>query len=147
MVKDIFTHFRKQSDGSIYVGNHLILDLWGIQNNDLTENDLIKEFSLACSDAGATVLSEHVHEFGEGCGTTGVIVLAESHLSWHHYPEVNYIAIDIFMCGNADPLKAVPRILDYLKPTRKSKDIICRGILNNPVEYTERMHYNLRRKK
>ena len=136
MVKDIFNHFRKMEDGSVYVGNHLILDLWGIENNKFSEGDLVHQFSLACQDAGATVLSEHVHEFGEDCGTTGVVVLAESHLSWHHYPEVNYIAIDIFMCGNADPLKAVPRILQYLKPTRKTTDLIRRGVLNNPVEYS-----------
>ena len=137
MTEDIFSHFRKEDNGTIYVGNHLILDLWGIEKNKFDEGELLNEFSKACEEAGATVLSEHIHEFGEGCGTTGVIVLAESHLSWHHYPEVSYIAIDIFMCGNADPLKAVPRIIKYFKPLRKSTELIRRGRLNNPVEYIQ----------
>ena len=52
---------------------------------------------------GATVLSSHFHSFGEGCGLTGVLILAESHITVHQWPEKEYAAFDIFMCGNTRP--------------------------------------------
>ena len=122
---DCFEHFIRK-DGKIFVGHHLIADLWGIQNS-FEDLEILSMFEKACIDAGATVLFKHCHHFGEGCGTTGVIVLAESHLSWHHYPEVNMISIDIFMCGNASPSKALPRILDFWQPVHTDIDTIQRG--------------------
>ena len=120
-----FEHFIRE-DKEIYVGNHLIADLWGITNHD--DADAIKDiFIEACKDAGASVLFSHCHPFGEGCGTTGVIVLAESHLSWHHYPEVNMISIDIFMCGTADPRKAMSRIEKFWKPNCMDVKNLNRG--------------------
>lgn len=124
---DCFEHFIRAGD-EIYVGNHLIADLWGIINHKNT--DFIKQmFIESCEDAGATVLFSHSHLFGEDCGTTGVIVLAESHLSWHHYPEVSMISLDIFMCGQANPKKALPKILDYWQPSHIDVQILKRGIV------------------
>ena len=122
---DCFQHFIR-GDKGIYVGNHLIADLWGIINSFETQ-EILDVFVDACKDAGATVLFSHCHPFGENAGTTGVIVLAESHLSWHHYPEVNMISIDIFMCGSASPSKALPRILDFWQPSHTDIDTIRRG--------------------
>jgi S-adenosylmethionine decarboxylase len=113
-------------DHEIYVGNHLIADLWGVTNHTC-EEDIVESFTKACEDAGATVLFKHCHSFGPGCGTTGVIVLSESHCSWHAYPEVNMIAVDIFMCGTASPQKAMPRITDFWKPQSIDIKTIKRG--------------------
>lgn len=135
---DCFKHFIR--DGcEIYVGNHLIADLWGITNYGTGEFTKMM-FVNACQDSGATVLFSHQHEFGEDCGTTGVIVLAESHLSWHHYTEVNMISIDVFMCGRADPRKALPRILEYWKPSHVDIKILKRGVVEKdkvPNQLTE----------
>lgn len=122
---DHFEHFI--SDGAaIYVGNHLIADLWGIKNH-FDPDKITDVFVDSCRDAGATVLFSHCHPFGQDCGTTGVIVLAESHLSWHHYPEVNMISIDIFMCGSANPTLAMHRIKDFWKPTHVDLNNLRRG--------------------
>lgn len=126
---DHFNHFI-QTDDIVYVGNHLIIDLWGIKNyfDSKTITDL---FVQSCRDAGATVLFSHCHPFGENCGTTGVIVLAESHLSWHHYPEVHMISIDIFMCGSADPNRAMKRIRQFWEPNYEDVNILRRGVVEN----------------
>lgn len=126
---DCFEHFIRDGN-EIYVGNHLIVDLWGIvlhRNGD----QIKKMFIESCEDAGATVLFSHFHLFGEDCGTTGVIVLAESHLSWHHYPETNMLCLDIFMCGTADPRKALPKILDYWQPTHIDMKVHKRGVVED----------------
>lgn len=134
---DCFEHFVREGT-EIYVGKHLIIDLWGIVNH--SDGDRIKRMFIAsCIDAGATVLFSHQHEFGENCGTTGVVVLSESHASWHHYPEVKMISIDIFMCGKADPNKALPRIIEFWKPIHTDISLIKRGSVEKgklPVDLT-----------
>jgi S-adenosylmethionine decarboxylase len=122
---DCFEHFIKEAE-TIYVGNHLIVDLWGIINHS-DPNTITDVFRSACQDAGATVLFSHCHPFGPNAGTTGVIVLAESHLSWHHYPEVHMISIDIFMCGSADPQKAMPKINSFWNPSYADMKNFRRG--------------------
>jgi len=124
-IMDYFEHFIREA-GTIYVGNHLIVDLWGIENN-FDVDAITSMFETACEDAGATVLFKHCHPFGEECGTTGVIVLAESHLSWHHYPEVHMICIDIFMCGTANPKEAMPTIEEFWKPSHIDIQMNRRG--------------------
>ena len=53
--------------------------------------------------AGATLLHIHLHHFTPNGGVSGVAVLSESHISIHSWPEANYAALDIFMCGESRP--------------------------------------------
>lgn len=122
---DVFEHFIREGD-DIYVGNHLIVDLWKVTNHGCHDS-ILTCFAQACEDAGATVLFKHCHNFGEGCGTTGVIVLAESHVSWHHYPEVGLLAVDIFVCGAARPELALPRITEFWQPDLVERHHMRRG--------------------
>lgn len=122
---DPLTHFIREGENT-YVGNHLIIDLWGVQNHTC-HDEILTCFAKACEDAGATVLFKHCHDFGAGCGTTGVIVLSESHLSWHAYPEVGLLAVDIFVCGTAHPELALPRIQEFWQPTLMERHHMKRG--------------------
>ena len=61
-------------------------------------------------EAGATLLHIHLHTFTDGGGISGVAVLAESHISVHTWPEKGYAAFDVFMCGDAEPRKALGRV-------------------------------------
>jgi S-adenosylmethionine decarboxylase len=58
----------------------------------------------------ARVLFSHFHAFGEGQGVTGVVLLAESHITIHTWPECGFAAADIFMCGSAQPELALALI-------------------------------------
>ena len=93
-------------DGMIYAGTHLILDIW--EGKNLGDIDVInKAFLEAVSNCGAHLLHIHLHHFGEEMGVTGVAVLEESHITIHTWPEVEYAAIDIFLCGNLNPFNCV----------------------------------------
>ena len=70
----------------------------------------------------------HMHRFGKEQGISGVAVLAESHISLHTWPERNYFAFDIFICGNTYPELASEFLVKTLKPKRKKIEIIKRGI-------------------
>ncbi|MBB4265753.1 adenosylmethionine decarboxylase [Roseospira visakhapatnamensis] len=108
-------HFIER-DGLRFAGVHLLVDLWGgegLDNLDLTEAALIA----ATRAAGATLLHTHLHHFTPNGGISGVLVLAESHISIHTWPERAYAALDIFMCGEADPYKAIPVLRAAFRPT------------------------------
>ena len=77
--------------------------------------------------AGATLLKIFLHEFPSSGGITGVAVLAESHMSIHTWPEKGYAAIDIFMCGHADPTRALDVLILQLKPTHTLVEHFVRG--------------------
>jgi len=109
-----------------YMGRHVIADLHDVSAELLGSIDFWKEILIDGSKkSGATVLSDHFHHFGDGYGLTGVIVLAESHISIHTWPEKNYAAIDVFMCGTCDPEVAVDHITSRLNSIVK-KDLIYR---------------------
>ncbi len=112
--------------GVSYMGRHVIADLHDVSAEVLGSIDFWKEILIdGAKKSGATVLSDHFHHFGEGCGFTGVIVLAESHISIHTWPEKNYAAIDVFMCGTCDPEVAVDHITSKIN-TLVKKDLIYR---------------------
>ncbi|MBB4284522.1 adenosylmethionine decarboxylase [Roseospira goensis] len=96
-----------ERDGVRFAGTHLLVDLWGasgLDDLDRTERALTD----AARAAGATLLHTHLHHFTPNGGISGVLVLAESHISIHTWPERSYAALDIFMCGAADPYKSIP---------------------------------------
>ena len=116
----------------IYAGQHIILDLWNVQfdNKVSTLEKIIKEAIIVSK---AMLLHLHLHKFGVGQGISGVALLAESHISVHTWPERNYVAFDIFMCGDTYPNLAASSLIESMSPTRKSIQILKRG--KKKIEY------------
>ncbi len=115
-----------ERDGVRYAGTHLLIDLWGAGNLD--DINLIERTLRQGADAaGATILHCHLHHFEPNGGVSGVLVLAESHISIHTWPENSYAALDVFMCGDCDPHKAVPFLQEAFKPDRIDVDEQLRG--------------------
>lgn len=89
-------------------GQHWLADLSGVAPALLTSCASLEALLCqAAAAAGAHVLHSHFHSFGEQLGVTGVVLLAESHISIHTWPEEGFAAADIFMCGNAQPERAL----------------------------------------
>ena len=108
-----------EKDGQRFAGSHLLLDLWGARR--LTDINKIEDTLTKAADAaGATILDRNFHQFIENGGISGVLVLAESHISIHTWPERSFAAIDIFMCGRCDPFMCV----DVLKAAFEPDDLI-----------------------
>lgn len=97
-------HFIRR-DGKVYAGTHLIIEV--VEGEGLDDEARIQQAFRDCVDTcGATLLHIHTHKFSPQ-GVSGVAVLAESHISVHTWPEIGYGAFDVFMCGDAEPWKAV----------------------------------------
>jgi S-adenosylmethionine decarboxylase len=106
-------------------GAHLIVDLYEAEHLDdqaYIENALRR----AVDASRATLLHIHLHHF-EPNGVSGVAVLAESHISIHTWPENGYAALDIFMCGNADPDACIPVLREAFKPKNIVVSELLRG--------------------
>lgn len=111
VAKDYFV----EKDGVKFAGTHLLVDLWGATNLcDPAHID--RALREAAEAAGATILHGHFHHFSPNGGVSGVLVLAESHISIHTWPERNFAAIDIFMCGACNPYHGLPALKAAFRP-------------------------------
>ena len=113
------------------LGTHVIAEFFDASNlENITE---METAMIAAADiAGAIVLEARFHTFGEGQGVTGVVILAESHISIHTWPEYGYAAIDAFMCGSADPERAVHYLKKFFSPKTVDITILKRGAPRRP---------------
>jgi S-adenosylmethionine decarboxylase len=122
--KDYFV----ERDGQKFAGMHLLVDLWDA--HDLADpahiDQALREAAVA---AGATILHSHFHHFAPNGGVSGVVVLAESHISIHTWPERGFAAIDIFMCGECDPYRSLPVLKAAFRPRSVELNEQRRGLL------------------
>jgi S-adenosylmethionine decarboxylase proenzyme len=87
----------------------------------------------AAQDVGATVVGESFHRFSPQ-GVTGILAIAESHISIHTWPEYAYAAADIFSCGSSfHPREAAARLVDQLESRDPQIKEIQRGLMTLPV--------------
>lgn len=115
-------------DGIEFAGTHLILDLWGASRlDDLGLMERAMRDSVEA--AGATLLHVHLHHFTPNGGISGVAVLAESHISVHTWPERDFAAFDVFMCGDARPERVIPVLRDAFTPEQVSVSEHLRGMV------------------
>lgn len=117
-------HFIRR-EGKVYAGTHLIIEVIGGKGLDCI--DTIETAFRDCIEAcKATLLHIHLHRFSPQ-GISGVAVLAESHISVHTWPEAEYAAFDVFMCGDADPWKAVDILRSAFDASDVKVDELLRG--------------------
>ena len=110
------------------IGQHYLIDLHGIPAQPACDIQLIEQTLLqAARLANATVLQQHFHSFGSGQGVTGVLLLSESHISIHTWPEHQLATIDIFMCGRHQAEAAIHHIQQILPHDSASIQMIGRG--------------------
>ncbi len=100
-------------------GIHITADLWGIEPSIIENNlSLIELAKNAAKISGATIVSVQFKEF-QPMGMTVVILLSESHLSIHSYPEKSFIAVDCYTCGGkVDPEAAINNLISRLNPIK-----------------------------
>ena len=110
--KDYFV----EHGGVKFAGMHLLIDLWGASNG--------------ARAAGATILHSHFHHFTPNGGVSGVVVLAESHISIHTWPERGFAAVDVFMCGCCDPHQVIPFLRTAFTPSSVDVSDLKRGIVS-----------------
>ncbi|MBS7531333.1 adenosylmethionine decarboxylase [Hazenella sp. IB182353] len=117
-------------------GRHVAMDAWGVDFDQLNDlNHLESHLRKAAQACGATVLSVQAEKF-DPQGVTVLVMLSESHLSIHTYPEKGFAALDCYTCGTTvDPQVAIDYMMDILKPARAYSKVLRRGV--GPIEIME----------
>lgn len=113
--EDLAKDYFVEKDGLKFAGTHLLVDLWGARNL-CDPQSIDRALRDAAEAAGATILHSHFHHFSPNGGVSGVVVLAESHISIHTWPERAFAAVDIFMCGACDPYRSLPVLKAAFRP-------------------------------
>lgn len=120
------------------LGLHILADLYGVEAEKIDRVEDIRELlEGAVKHANLTKISSHYYQF-QPHGATGVVLLAESHISIHTWPEYGIATIDVYTCGDpSKAYKAMDYIVSKLSPTRVDKQVHDRGILEEKEETEE----------
>ncbi len=110
------------------VGKHIIAELYGVSkeliSNEKTVREIVESVVL---EAGLTKVSSHYKQFNPH-GVTGIVLISESHISIHTWPEYNLVNLDIFTCGDTRKTsKAFELFLKKFNPKNYKHYVIDRG--------------------
>jgi S-adenosylmethionine decarboxylase proenzyme len=113
------------------LGTHLIVELKECDSELLNSLAYVRRSMLEAAEVvGATVIDDTFHQFAP-LGVTGVVAIAESHLTIHTWPEYGYAAVDIFTCGDTiAPREAVRFLIEKLNAQDSTITELQRGVLS-----------------
>ena len=111
------------------LGSHLLLELKDCNPKLLNDLSFIRQSMIeTAQDVGATIVGESFHHFSPQ-GVTGILAIAESHISIHTWPEYGYAAADIFSCGTSfRPREAAHKLIEALECRNPEIKEIERGL-------------------
>ena len=117
------------------LGRHILAEYYGCDIHILNNLELIEDYmQKAVIESGATIIDSTFHKFSPH-GVSGVIVIAESHMALHTWPEYGYAAVDFFTCGDrVDPMKAFDYMKNKLKPENYSSKELKRGLIETETQ-------------
>jgi S-adenosylmethionine decarboxylase proenzyme len=108
-------------------GQHLLVEYHGCDTATLNDERAISHaLERAAIEAGATIVTKTFHRFAPQ-GVSGVVVIEESHLSIHTWPENGYAAVDFYTCGDCEPERANRVLRSALCASRSEVLIVRRG--------------------
>jgi S-adenosylmethionine decarboxylase len=115
-------------------GLHVMGDLYAVQCEErfLVDSDLLTEHCLRLVEqAGLSTVGHYFHQFDGAGGVTGMVVLAESHMSIHTWPEKKYVTVDVYVCSYSQDNRPRARrlyqsLLDTFQPERESSHSVER---------------------
>jgi S-adenosylmethionine decarboxylase len=122
-------------------GTHIVCELSGCKPELLTDVDGVRSvMEAAAREANAEILKVAFHRFMPQ-GVSGVVVIQESHLSIHTWPESGYAAVDFYTCGDhTDPWRACEYAAKKLGATSMLTTEVKRGIASTNGQYTHVVH-------
>ncbi|WP_175060373.1 adenosylmethionine decarboxylase [Thermococcus sp. 2319x1] len=119
------------------IGYHYVVEASGCDPEVLKDPNKIREIFLEAAKVGnMEVKASYFFRFSP-TGVSGVVIVAESHISVHTWPEEGYAALDVYTCGEkADPEKAVDYILEKFKAQYAHVSEVKRGIKEEEGTFT-----------
>lgn len=116
------------------LGRHILAEIYGCSSDILNNKELIEKIMVdSALKAGAEVREVAFHKFSPQ-GVSGVVIISESHLTIHTWPELGYAAVDVFTCGDRiNPWNACNYMTEKLDAKNMTATEVKRGIFEQPV--------------
>ncbi|MGL4634238.1 MAG: adenosylmethionine decarboxylase [Cetobacterium sp.] len=121
------------------LGRHILIEFYNCDEEILKNPILIKEhMNEAARIANATIVESVFHHFNP-YGVSGAVIISESHLAIHTWPEYGYAAVDVFTCGDKiDPWTAFKFLEDVFKSDRSESIEVPRGMVDKIRNYSKK---------
>ncbi|MGL4511131.1 adenosylmethionine decarboxylase [Cetobacterium sp.] len=121
------------------LGRHILIEFYNCDEEILKNPTLIKEhMNEAARIANATIVESVFHHFNP-YGVSGAVIISESHLAIHTWPEYGYAAVDVFTCGDKiDPWTAFKFLEDVFKSDRSESIEVPRGMVDKIRNYSKK---------
>lgn len=121
------------------LGRHILIEFYNCDEEILKNPTLIKEhMNEAAKIANATIVESVFHHFNP-YGVSGAVIISESHLAIHTWPEYGYAAVDVFTCGDKiDPWIAFKFLEDVFKSDRSESIEVPRGMVDKIRNYSKK---------
>ncbi|MGL4387780.1 MAG: adenosylmethionine decarboxylase [Brevinema sp.] len=119
------------------LGRHILIEFYNCNEEILGDPKLIKQhMNEAAIKAKATIIESVFHHFNP-YGVSGAVIISESHLAIHTWPEFGYAAVDVFTCGNTiNPWTAFNFLEEVFQATRSESIEVPRGMVDKIRNYS-----------
>ncbi|MFC1679558.1 adenosylmethionine decarboxylase [Elusimicrobiota bacterium] len=112
------------------LGRHLLVELYGCDRKTISDPDAVRKAMLAAAKACRATVVAHVFREFKPHGVSGMVVISESHMAVHTWPEHDFASVDVFTCGRkVRPEKALPVLKRRLGSSRMTALELQRGML------------------
>ncbi|OYT14528.1 MAG: S-adenosylmethionine decarboxylase proenzyme [Bacteroidetes bacterium 4572_77] len=119
------------------LGRHILVEFYNCDKEILNSNELIEKYmNEAAIKANATIVNSVFHTFNPW-GVSGAVIIQESHLTIHTWPEYGYAAVDLFTCGDSvNPWDAFEYLHKKLKAEKNETTEVSRGLVDKIRHYS-----------
>lgn len=124
------------------LGKHILVEFYNCDEKILNDVDKIELYMNEAAQAAKATIVESVFHIFNPHGISGAVIIMESHITIHTWPEYGYAAVDLFTCGDSiDPWTAFEYLKEKLKSKKYETSEVARGILER-INYFSDKKYN-----
>ncbi|ABR48800.1 S-adenosylmethionine decarboxylase related [Alkaliphilus metalliredigens QYMF] len=127
------------------LGRHILAEFYNCDSDILNDHKLIEKYMTEAAEvANATVVTSNFHMFNPW-GVSGVVVIQESHLTIHTWPEYGYASIDLFTCGDeVNPWLSFEYLKEKLKAEKTETEEVSRGLVDRIRKHSNNKHQDIK---
>ncbi|MGJ9457301.1 adenosylmethionine decarboxylase [Oceanobacillus sp. CF4.6] len=120
------------------LGRHVLIEFYGCPSKVIEDNALIEKHMRGAADySGATIVESVFHHFNP-YGVSGAVIIAESHLTIHTWPEYGFASVDVYTCGDSvNPWKAADYLSEKLQAKKTESSEVPRGMVDKIRQFAE----------
>ena len=144
MTESVTNPSKQQKATPNYLGRHILAEFFECDPNILNNSQKVESLMIdAALECGATIVQKCFHMFSPH-GVSGVVIIAESHLAIHTWPELGYAAVDLFTCGSkCDPKVAYEFLKKNFNSTNATYTQLYRGIMDEETMKVSQMPFKV----